>query len=198
MRQIVIREQFQTDRGDVLHVRLQVHPRTVFGRCVALGEIRAVLLRQILLSADRLGIERERDDLPLWLRLTFHLLFPVGQLLTPIEMLGLQFLFDAPTLFEYVFAKLLLFGRVNRDGGLVGIVQEGEHPIVIVLRKRIVFVAVALAALNRQPEHRLADGVHAIEHRFHAELLGVDAPFLVDHRIPQEPRGDDLFLSRLR
>ena len=39
-----------------------------------------------------------------------------------------------------------------------------------------------------------ADGVHAVEHRLHAELLGIDAAFLVDHRVAQKAGGDDLVL----
>ena len=48
-----------------------------------------------------------------------------------------------------------------------------------------------------QPEHRLADRVHAVEHRFHAELFRVRAAFLVDHRIAQKTRGHHLVLRRI-
>ncbi len=58
-------------------------------------------------------------------------------------------------------------------------------------------MVVALRALNGEAQHALADGVHAIEHRLHAELLGIDAAFLVDHRIAQESSGDDLVLGRI-
>ena len=89
-------------------------------------------------------------------------------------------------------------GRVDRDVRLVGVVQEGEHPVVLFLRERVVLVVVALGALDRQAEDALADGVHPVEHRLHAELLGVDAALLVDHRVAEEAGGDDLVLRRVR
>ena len=46
------------------------------------------------------------------------------------------------------------------------------------------------------PEDALADGVHAVEHGFHAELLGVDAALFVDHRVAQKSGGDALILGR--
>ena len=59
-------------------------------------------------------------------------------------------------------------------------------------------MAVALGTLDRQAEDALADAVHPVEHRLHPELLGIDAPFLVDHRVAEEARGDDLVLGRAR
>ena len=57
---------------------------------------------------------------------------------------------------------------------------------------------VALGALDGEAEDALADGVHAVEHGFHAELFGIDAAFLVDHRVAQEAGGDDLILRGMR
>ena len=54
-----------------------------------------------------------------------------------------------------------------------------------------------MGTLDGQTQNPLADGVHPIEHRFHAKLFGIDAAFLVNHGIPQEPRGNDLILGRL-
>ncbi len=56
-------------------------------------------------------------------------------------------------------------------------------------------MVMALGALDGQAEDPLADAVHAVEHGLHAELLGIDAPFLVDHRIAEEARGDELVLA---
>ena len=92
---------------------------------------------------------------------------------------------------------LLLLRRVDGDLRLVAIVEKREHPVVLGVRQRIVLVAVALRTLNRQAQHSLADGVHAVEHRFHAELLGIDAALLVDHRVPQEARRHELVLRGL-
>ena len=54
----------------------------------------------------------------------------------------------------------------------------------------------ALGALDSQAENPFADSLHPVEHGLHAELLGVHAPFLVDHRVAQESGGDDLILGR--
>ena len=91
-----------------------------------------------------------------------------------------------------------LLGRVDDGLGLVVVVQEGEEPVVLLLGDRVVLVRMALGALDGQAEDALADGVHAVEHGLHAELLGVDAPFLVDHRVAEEAGGDDLVLRGAR
>ena len=95
-------------------------------------------------------------------------------------------------------APLHLLARACRRATFAScvVVQEGEHPVVLFLRERVELVVVALGALDRQAEDALADGVHAVEHRLHAELLGVDAAFLVDHRVAQEAGGDELVLRR--
>ena len=90
----------------------------------------------------------------------------------------------------------LLGGRVDGDVRLVVVVEEGEHAVILLLRQRIVLVVVALGALDGQAEDALADGVHAVEHRLHAELLRIDAAFLVDHRVAEKAGGHDLVLRR--
>ena len=78
--------------------------------------------------------------------------------------------------------------------GLMRVIEEGEHPVILFLRDRVVLVGVALGALDGQAENALADGVHAVEHRLHAELLGIDAALLVDHGVAEEAGGDLLVL----
>ncbi len=78
------------------------------------------------------------------------------------------------------------------------IVQKREHPVILFLRERIELVVVALRALDGEAENAFADGVHAVEHRLHAELLGIDAAFLVDHRVAQKAGGHDLILRGVR
>ena len=78
------------------------------------------------------------------------------------------------------------------------VVEEREQTKILLVRDRVVLVRVALGTLNRQPEKRLADGVHPVEHRVHAELLGVHASLFVQHRVPQEAGRDDLVLRRFR
>ncbi len=53
----------------------------------------------------------------------------------------------------------------------------------------------ALRALQGEPEHGLAQAVHAVEQTLDAELLGHDGPLLVDHAVAQEAGGDDLVLA---
>ena len=78
------------------------------------------------------------------------------------------------------------------------IVEEGEHPVILFVFQGIVFVIVALRALDRNSEHALSDSVHAIEHRLHPELLRIDTAFLIDHRVSEKARGDALILSCIR
>jgi hypothetical protein len=72
--------------------------------------------------------------------------------------------------------------------------REGEQAEILLLRDGIELVVVALRALDGQAEHAFADGIHAIEHRFHAKLLGINAAFLVDHGVAQKTGGDDVVL----
>ncbi len=103
--------------------------------------------------------------------------------------------FDLADLAHQFGPPLQLGRRVGRDRGLVVVVQEGEQPVILFLRQRVELVAVALGTLNRQAEDAFADRVHPVEHRFHPELFGIDATFLVDHRVPQVAGGDLLVLG---
>ena len=83
------------------------------------------------------------------------------------------------------------------QGRLVGVVEEGEELVILALRDRIELVVVALAAADRQAQEDDAGGVDAIDDRLDAELLEVDAAFLVDLRVAVEA-GGDLLLERRR
>ena len=78
------------------------------------------------------------------------------------------------------------------------VVQEGEELVVILLQNGIELVIVALRALDRETKHALADGVHAIKQRLHAELFGINAAFLVDHRVAEKTSGNDVVLGGVR
>ncbi len=94
---------------------------------------------------------------------------------------------------------LHLFVRcIDRRPRFVVAVEEREQAVVFLLRNGVVFVIVALGALDGQAEHRLSDGVHAVEHRVHAKLLGIDGALLVEHGIAQEAGGHDLILVGVR
>ncbi len=106
-----------------------------------------------------------------------------------------EFRFDLANLQKDLGPLHLLLGRVDRNVRLVAVVQEGEDPVVLFLFQRIILVVVALGALDGQAEDPLADAVHTVEHGLHPELLRIDAPFFVDHRVAQEARGDELVLA---
>ncbi len=75
------------------------------------------------------------------------------------------------------------------------LLRNAQHPVIIFLLDGIELMVMALRALDGDAEDAFADGLHAIEHGFHAELFGVDAAFLVDHGVAQEACGDDLVLG---
>ena len=99
---------------------------------------------------------------------------------------------------EDLGASLLFLRREHRLSRLVGIVDKREHPVVVALRERVVFVVVALSALDRETQNGLADRVHSVEHRLHPELLGIRAALGVDHGIAQEAGGNAIMLRRSR
>ena len=55
----------------------------------------------------------------------------------------------------------------------------------------VIFVGVALGALERETENGFADAIDAIHHALHAELLVHDGAFLVDHTVAEEAGGCD-------
>ena len=113
----------------------------------------------------------------------------------PVRMLGAGASASiSPRPAQNLGALHLFLRRVDGDIGLMRVVQEREHAVVLFLLQRIVLVVVALRALDGDAENALADGIHAVEHGLHAELLGIDAALFVDHGIAQEAGGDDLVL----
>ncbi len=110
----------------------------------------------------------------------------------------LQIGFNGSDLAEQVRAPLLFLGSIRRDVRFMRIIQEREHAVIFIVREWIIFMRMALGALNGQPEDTLADRVHAIEHGFHSELLGINAAFLVDHGIAEESGRDVLVLRSVR
>ena len=109
-----------------------------------------------------------------------------------------RLVFQFADLRDNFFALLLLLRRWDFDERLIVVVQEGEELVILALQNGIVFVVVALTAVDREAEPRFADGVHAVNHRFGAELLGLDAAFLVKHRVAHEAGGDALVERRVR
>ena len=89
----------------------------------------------------------------------------------------------------------LFVGSVGGVGGFAGAVEEGEDAVVFLLSEGVEFVAVALGALHGETEDGFADGVHAVDDAFDAELFGIGATFLVGHGMTEEAGGDVVVLG---
>src|SRR3954463_14071800 len=81
---------------------------------------------------------------------------------------------------------------------LNGVIKEGKELVVFLLCDRIEFMVVTLRAADREPKKNGAEGVNTIHHRLDAELLGIDAAFLVDLGIAVKASGDFLIESGVR
>ena len=178
-------------------VHLRGHLHLVLRRRVALREEAAVRLRQVPLAAGGDVLDRRLDHRPFGLT-GLRGLLPPGHPAGPIGRGVAEVLLELADLPALLGQLHQVAGRVDRLAAFMVVVQEGEQLVVVLLKDRIELVVVALGALDGQAEDALADGVHAIEHRLHAELLGIDAAFLVDHRVPQVAGRHDLILRGVR
>ena len=79
---------------------------------------------------------------------------------------------------------------LERHPPLRDVVEVGEKPVELFLRKQIVLVVVAARASERQPQPHGGRGIDAIDHVFHRVLLGNDAAFPVAAVIAVEAGGD--------
>ena len=113
-------------------------------------------------------------------------------------MLSTSTFFNIANRLLHALNLLFLFRCVDPRLGFVGVIQEGKHPVILVMRNRIKFVGVALSTLCRKTEDRFSQAVHPIEHLNHAKLFGDDGSFFIEHAVAQESSGDDLVLSRVR
>ena len=191
---VVVVQQVEAERADLGHLVGRAPARTRFRGRVSLRQDGAVLLQEVALGFLALMFHRGR--FPLRLRgqrgvgPRVHLRFPIRR---AVLQVGFQLVDLAAK-----FIGLHLLRRHEDDGGgFVVVVDEGEEPVVVLLRDGVELVVVALRALDREAEHAFADGVHAVEHRLHAELLGIDRAFLVDLGIAEEARGDAFILAGL-
>ena len=172
-REVGVVQEVEADRGDVLEVGPDRELDLVLGRGVARRQQRAVGLGDIPLAAGRDVVDLGADDEPgvaIGGEGRLPIGHPVGPVGGPMLEVGLD-LGDRP---EDVGAHPGLVGGVDRDVGLVGIIEVGEHPIIFVVRQGIILVGMTLGALDRQAEDALADGIHPVEHRLHAELFRID------------------------
>src|SRR5688572_32584864 len=79
---------------------------------------------------------------------------------------------------------------------LNGVVEEGVELIVLALGERVELVVVTLCASKGHPEKSRRRRVYPVHDRLDAELLRVDAPFLVDLCVAVKARGDEGFEGR--
>ena len=199
-RQVRVVQQFQPDGRDLRQRRSStVELGRVLRRRVAL---RRGSSRRPARSASARRCRRARGRTIVHSGWSFaNRRFPRGHPLGPVgRARACRLVFDLARSAGRIAARCICCSSAcrRRRCASCAVVEEGEQPVVVVVRDRIVLVRVALGALDRQAEHALADGVHAVEHRLHAELLGVDAAFFVDHRVAQEAGGDALVLRRVR
>ncbi len=78
------------------------------------------------------------------------------------------------------------------DFGLVGVIQQSHHAVVVAMRDGIEFVRVALGTADRQAQPDDARRADAVDHRVEAEFERVDAPLFVEHRVAVKARGDPI------
>ena len=144
--------------------------------------------------------QRRRGIFGIWLHLDGDRLLPgdslrFGLLLQPAggQRSEQGFQFCGPVLF-------LL--RKSRPGqfqlGFIGVIEEGHHRKILAMGHRIVFVGVALGALQGEAQPGGAGGGHAVHHGVITELQGVDAAFLVLHAVAVETGGDALVPGGIR
>ena len=134
--------------------------------------------------------ERRPDHL-----LLEHPLFPRRQFLLPLRMQHLYPCFDRFDRLLPFVNLLLLFCRVDPGLGLVGIVEEGKHAVVLVVTDRVKFVRMALCTLSRQAKDRFSQTIDPIKHFKHAKLFRNNRPFFVQHTVTKKTGGDSLLLS---
>src|SRR5205823_6942148 len=75
------------------------------------------------------------------------------------------------------------------DFSFIGGVEEGEELVILALGDGVVRVVVAAGAADGEAEPDGAGGFDAIENRLDAELLGIDAAFLVGQGLAMDGGG---------
>src|SRR5262249_21754168 len=73
---------------------------------------------------------------------------------------------------------------------MLAAVEEGEKLVILPLGKGVELVVVTLRATQREAEEDRGRRVDTIEDRLDAELLGINAAFLIDLRVAMEPSRD--------
>ena len=123
---------------------------------------------------------------------------PRRDLFPPFRQGFLRALINTPQVGTDPTDLLLLLLAVDPRLRLVGVVQKGVEPEVLVVGDGVELVRVALRALQAEAHHGFTDAVHAVEHALDAELFGDDRALLVDHAVAEEAGRDDLVLRCAR
>ena len=195
LKQITVEERFEPEGGDAGHLRLGDNED--LRAMHAEGEDHSLLfLGRVIEPADTPQFDRLKGR-PGYERCG-HSLGPGVHLGFPGRPARLKGSFGLGHPRPDRADQLDLSGRVDRGTGLVGVVEEGEQAVILLVRERIELVGVALGALGRDPQHRLAEAVDPIEHLDHPELLRNDRPLLVEHAVAQITGGHDLVLPGIR
>ena len=74
----------------------------------------------------------------------------------------------------------------------VGVVEQRHDGVIIRMQDRVVFVRMALGAVERESHPGGAGDADAVDHGVEAVFVRVGAAFLVEHRITMEARGDEV------
>ena len=129
-------------------------------------------------------------------------LFPVGdgvsarvQVVVEIRSRFGEFLLHTLGRFKFIGEFQHATGRGLAMAVFHRVVEEGEKLVILALADGIELVVMTLRAAHGQAEENRAESVHAIHHRFDAELLWVDAALLIDLRVPVES-GRNLLRDR--
>ena len=152
---------------------------------------------------------RRRQHGPMHRRLAPHRFFPqrlsagepgrrlVQLLVEPINLglnrFSLRFLLGRGYI-HYVLDELRPI--VERAHLVVGVGEEGHHPVVVPLAERVVLVIVALRACERGAQPHRGCRIHAIDEQLVPGLVRIDAAFLVRHRIAMKAARNQLVARR--
>ena len=176
VREIGVLQEFDAEGAESGLLSFDDHFGAVLGGRIAGGEHGAVAHAKVLLAAGGDVINFGGEGGPGRLRLGLRV-----AACAPVGVLMFEVVLDLFDLAEDVGPLHLLVRGVDAGAAFGRVIQEGEYLVVLFLREGVELVVVALGAADGDAEDAFADGVDAVEHGFHAELLGVDAAFLIDH-----------------
>src|SRR5262249_21127873 len=139
--EIWIEQLFEAERADEGRIVRAAESRGPFGRRVARGADGTIIV--IVKAFAVVAGVADFDYFPIVL-VVFDRILPFHHAFFPSGCGVAKALFKVAHLAEEVGSFLLLGGRVSDNRGLVIVVQEGEHFVILFLRDWIEFVRMAL------------------------------------------------------